>query len=75
MGCHISNNARFSVEVKPSQYDEADWIIDRIKNQKIDGIDGSANSPDAIPAAKLFFLLMRCVASTVSLNSNRDRDE
>jgi hypothetical protein len=56
------------------QYDEADWIIDRIKNQKIDGIDGSANSPDAIPAAKLF-LLMSSVAPTVSLNPNRNRDE
>jgi len=36
------------------QYDEADWIIDRIKNQKIDGIDGSANNPDATPQPSFF---------------------
>jgi hypothetical protein len=71
--CHSSNDAWFSVEVNSLQYGEADWIIGRIKNQKFDGIDGSANNPDAIPAAKLF-LLISSVAPTVSLNSNRDRD-
>jgi hypothetical protein len=51
--------------VNSLQYDEVDWIIDRIKNQKFDGIDGSANNPDAIPAAKLFSLISS-VAPTVS---------